>query len=145
MMFDGASPQSSKESVASPRAGEDQSQLDFDIAFFGSVLQRQADYVDVLRCQAELLTRKGLRAEALELDRRLAALRPDDCVVSYNLACSLALTGQRRDALKTLRRALEAGYDDFEYLHLDSDLDALRELPAYKALLREFAPRVSRS
>ena len=36
------------------------------------------------------------------------------------------------------RVALEQGYDDFDYMESDSDLDALREDPAFRALLREF-------
>jgi tetratricopeptide (TPR) repeat protein len=117
------------------------SQLEFDIAFYESVLQRAPDYVDVLRCQGELLTRKGSHAQALAIDRRLAVLLPDDCVVQYNLACSLALMGMRNEAVAALRCALEAGYDDFDYLEADSDLDALRDEGAYQALLREFLPK----
>ncbi|MBI2827457.1 MAG: hypothetical protein HYX69_22510 [Planctomycetia bacterium] len=113
-------------------------QLDFDVAFYGRILERQPDYVDVLRCQGELLSRKGLHELALAVDRRLAELLPADCIVRYNLACSLAMGGHRREAIAALRAALERGYDDFEYLDADSDLDALREDPAYRALLREY-------
>jgi hypothetical protein len=114
------------------------SQLDFDIGFFGRILERNADFVDVLRCQGALLSRKGLHALALAVDRRLAQLLPDDGVVHYNLACSLASSGQTTDAIEALRTALESGYDDFEYMEQDSDLDPLRKLPAYRALLRDF-------
>ena len=99
------------------------SQLDFDIAFFDRILQRRPDYVDVLRCQGELLSRKGLHQLALAVDRRLAELLPEDYVVRYNLACSLAVGGYRREAIATLRTALEQGYDDFDYMESDSDLD----------------------
>ena len=81
------------------------SQLDFDIAFFDRILQRRPDYVDVLRCQGELLSRKGLHQLALAVDRRLAELLPEDYVVRYNLACSLAVGGYRREAIATLRTA----------------------------------------
>ena len=113
-------------------------QLDFDIAFFDRILKRQPDYVDVLRCQGELLSRKGLHELALAVDRRLAELLPTDYVVRYNLACSLAMGGYRREAIAALRAALEQGYDDYEYLESDSDLDALRDDPAYRALMREY-------
>jgi tetratricopeptide (TPR) repeat protein len=116
----------------------DQSQLDFDIAFYGHILERAALYVDVLRCQGELLTRKGLHQQALQIDRRLVELLPDDEVVHYNLACSLALAGDTPDALNALRSALERGYDDFDYLLADADLNSLREEPEYQALLREY-------
>jgi tetratricopeptide (TPR) repeat protein len=113
-------------------------QLDFDIAFYDRILQRDPNYVDVLRCQGELLSRKGLHERALVIDRRLAELLPTDFVIRYNLACSLAVGGHRREAIAALRAALEHGYDDFEYLENDGDLDSLREDPAYVALMREY-------
>lgn len=115
-----------------------QSQLDFEIEFFDRILQRDPNYIDVLRCQGELLARKGMYERALQLDRRLAELLPNDCVVHYNLACSLALGQMQHEAIEELRAALEHGYDDIPYLEADADLDSLREHPDYLALLREF-------
>jgi len=113
-------------------------QLDFDIAFYDRILKRDPNYVDVLRCQGELLSRKGQHERALAVDRRLAELLPHDYVVRYNLACSLAVGGFTGEAIAALRAALERGYDDFEYLESDSDLDSLRDEPAYRALMREY-------
>jgi tetratricopeptide (TPR) repeat protein len=122
-------------------ASAKQSQLDFDIGFFDSILLRAPENLDVLRCQGELLSRRGLHLRALEVDRRLAALLPQDSVVQYNLACSLARNDAPAEAIATLRRAFERGYDDFEHLELDTDLDVLRSDPQYIELLAEFQPR----
>jgi tetratricopeptide (TPR) repeat protein len=130
-----ATPQDKPAGKAEPFA---RGQLDFDIAFYDRILQRDPNYIDVLRCQGELLSRKGLHERALGIDRRLAELLPTDFVIRYNLACSLAVGGHRREAIAALRAALEQGYDDFEYLENDGDLDSLREDPAYVALLREY-------
>ena len=114
------------------------SQLDFDIEFFGRILERSPLYLDVLRCQAPLLSRKGLHALALEVEHRLVALLPLDGVAHYNLACRLALAQQPREAVGELRLALECGYDDFEYLESDADLESVRRQPEYLQLLRQF-------
>lgn len=116
------------------------SQLDFDIAFFDSILEREPNYVDVLRCQGELLTRKGEHDRALEIDRRLARLRPEDALVHYNLACSLTLAGRRAEAVDAMRRALQNGYDDFEHLEQDPDLDALRDDASFIDLIARHRP-----
>jgi tetratricopeptide (TPR) repeat protein len=115
-----------------------QRQLDFDLEFYESILRRAPRYVDVLRCQGELLNRKGLHERAVLVDRQLAELLPQDCVVRYNLACSLARIGRCEEAIESLRKALEQGYRDFDYLHADGDLDALRGEPAFERLLQEY-------
>jgi tetratricopeptide (TPR) repeat protein len=118
----------------------DEDIVDFQIRFYSRILTRSPDYVDVLRCQGELLSRKRRRAEALAIDRRLAQLCPSDCIVRYNLACSLALDNRPDDAIEELRQAFAHGYQDIEHLEQDQDLDNLRDHPAFVALLREHRP-----
>ena len=121
-----------------PTKPSDQSQLDFELDFYGHVLARYPDYVDVLRVQGNNLTLKGRFAEGLQIDRRLVQLRPADPLAHYNLACSFALVKKVDPALKTLRRAIELGYRDFRYIREDRDLDAIRHDPRFRQLLREF-------
>ncbi len=116
----------------------DQSQIDFELDFFGGVLERAPDYVDVLRVMGHLLTLKGRYAEGLQVDKRLVGLRPGDPLAHYNLACSYALLKRNELALKTLRRAVELGYRDFRYMREDRDLDAIRHDPRFRQLLREY-------
>ena len=54
----------------------------------------------------------------------------------YNLACSLALTGEHDDALTVLERAIELGYDDAEHLVEDADLASIRAAPRFQACVR---------
>jgi tetratricopeptide (TPR) repeat protein len=128
------SPASSKSSARRP----DQDQLDFELEFFGGILERSPDYVDVLRILGSLLTLKGRFAEGLKIDRRLVRLRPQDPLAHYNLACSYALLERTDQSLETLRRAVELGYRDFRYIREDHDLDTIRHDPRFRQLLREY-------
>jgi tetratricopeptide (TPR) repeat protein len=119
----------------------DQSQLDFEIDFFGRILEQHADYVDVLRVQGNNLTLKGRYLDGLQIDKRLTQLRPQDSLAHYNLACSYALLKRPDQAIKTLRRAVELGYRDFRYMREDHDLDSIRHDPRFRQLLREFENR----
>jgi tetratricopeptide (TPR) repeat protein len=119
----------------------EQSQLDFEIEFFGGILGRYPDYVDVLRIQGNNLTLKGRYADGLQIDKRLVQLRPSDPLAHYNLACSYALLNKKEQALKTLRRAVELGYRDFRYLREDRDLDTIRHDPRFRQILREYENR----
>ncbi len=119
----------------------EQGQLDFDLEFFDAILRRHPDYLDVLRCQGQLLSRKSLHQRALEIDRRVVQLAPKDAVAHYNLGCSLAMTGHCKEAVDALRQALRHGYSDIDYLEADRDLDSVRNDPDYEELLREFGVR----
>ena len=119
----------------------DQNQLEFELDFFGGVLSRNPDYVDVLRVMGNLLTLKGRFADGLQIDKRLVTLRPNDPLAHYNLACSYALLKRPDQSIKTLRRAVELGYRDFRYMREDHDLDAIRHDPRFRQLLREYENR----
>jgi tetratricopeptide (TPR) repeat protein len=116
----------------------DQNQLDFELEFYGRILETYPDFVDVLRVQGNNLTLKGRYAEGLQIDKRLVQLRPGDPLVHYNLACSYALLRRPDQAIKTLRRAVELGYRDFRYMREDRDLDSIRQDPRFRQLLLEF-------
>ena len=127
-------------SVASEpiRATEQQSQLDFELDFFETILQRNPDYIDALRVHGNNLTLKGRYDDGLKIDRRLVDLRPRDALAHYNLACSYSLVMKVDRALRLLRRALELGYRDFAYMREDRDLACVRKDRRFRKLLREF-------
>jgi tetratricopeptide (TPR) repeat protein len=110
-------------------------QLDFDIDFFERLLIRNADSLEVLRLLAELVSKKGLVGRAVELDAKVVELLPDDCLARYNLACSLARAGRPDEAIDSLSKAILLGYDDLAHVDVDPDLDSLRDLPEFRALL----------
>jgi len=56
-------------------------------------------------------------------------------IVLYNLACVQALTKRPADALKTLARAVTAGWFDDRHSQRDPDLTALRTDPGWPALI----------
>jgi len=110
-------------------------QLDFDIDFFDRLLARNGDSVEVLRVLAELVSRKGLVDRAVEIDRRLVERLPEDFLARYNLACSLARAGRSSEAITSLSTAIRLGYDDMAHMAVDPDLDSLRDIPDFRALL----------
>jgi tetratricopeptide (TPR) repeat protein len=110
-------------------------QLDFDIEFFERILARKQNSVEVLRILAELVSKKGDLNRAVDYDRRLVELEPDDFLARYNLACSLARAGLADEAIDSLSRAILLGYDDLAHMESDPDLESLHEHPDFQALL----------
>ena len=133
----GEAASTSIKSAPAPKA-EQQSQVDFELDFFEGILNRNPDYIDVLRVHGNNLTLKGLYAEGLKIDRRIVDVRPRDALAHYNLACSFALLKRVDPALRALRRAIELGYRDFCYMREDRDLVAIRKDPRFRRLLAEF-------
>jgi tetratricopeptide (TPR) repeat protein len=109
----------------------------FEIAFYENVLRHSPRFVEALVALAELYTKEGLYDKGLELDRRLAELRPDDPVIQYNLACSLSLKADVPAAFKAMKRAVENGYQDFAHLEKDQDLLNLWSDPGFQDYYRE--------
>ena len=122
----------------STRRLREQSQIEFEIDFLGRVLERDPFYVDALRVHATNLAAKGQYGRALQIDRRLVRLIPDDAIAWYNLACSYAVLGMIDPAFAALQRSLELGYHYLNRLRRDPDLKALRRDPRFAHLLRRF-------
>ena len=76
---------------------------DFELGLLERALRHEPENHLVLMALAELYTARGQLQRGLLMDRRLSELLPDDPYVRYNLACSLALTGDVPAALAALR------------------------------------------
>lgn len=132
-----AKPQREPEGEMSLAAIIGRSQSDFELDFFSHIAGQSPCYVDILVQLSQLLTLKGRHAEALNIDRRLAKLRPQVPQVAYNLACSYSLLGRTHEALDALRRAIQLGYWDIDHLLMDPDLTGLHNVPEFRDLLSD--------
>jgi hypothetical protein len=67
-------------------------------------------------------------AEALKLD-------PQEPTNLYNMACLLALTDRKDQAMFFLEKSADAGFTDFFHIVKDTDLNSLHDEPRYKAFI----------
>ncbi len=56
----------------------------------------------------------------------------------YDAACLYSLMGETEKAVYYLRNALEGGYHNFAHIARDSDLDNIRSLESFRALIDEY-------
>jgi len=108
-----------------PKVSRKKEDVDFEISFYENILKDTPNFIEALSAIGDLYTKAGLWQKGLDVDIKLSHLRPEDAIVFYNLACSYALLNQTRAALGSLTKAIDYGYDDFEHLKGDSDLDNL--------------------
>jgi mannose-6-phosphate isomerase-like protein (cupin superfamily) len=77
----------------------------------------------------------GDHAEAANRGRELLAGDPPYADLFYNVACCESLAGQTDEAIAHLRRAIQLSERTRSFLEGDSDLDPIRQDPAFKELL----------
>ncbi|MCK4993668.1 MAG: tetratricopeptide repeat protein [Candidatus Omnitrophica bacterium] len=115
--------------------------MDFEIEFFEKLIKENPDFVDVLIPLAEAYTKAGNYGKGLVVDKRLSELRPDDAIVHYNLACSFSLMTNINEAMEALKKAVNFGYDDFDYMSIDQDLLNVRNDSSYKEIFIRWTKR----
>lgn len=113
----------------------------FEIGFFESILRRDPSYTEVIEILGGLYTKTGRIADGLRMDRKLVRLMPDNATAHYNLACSLSLSKRPGDALRSLRKAIDLGYSDIDWMIQDPDLEALKDRPDFQKLIAKMEPK----
>jgi tetratricopeptide (TPR) repeat protein len=114
---------------------------EFEMRFFESVLKRDPAYTEVVEILGGLYTKHGRIADGLRMDRKLVKLLPENATAHYNLACSLALSKRKTDAIRSLHQAIQLGYTDLDWMQQDPDLDGLKQHPGFTALLAQLKPQ----
>ena len=120
-----------------PMPEETKRDTSFDIGFFETVLRHDTRCVEAIEILGGLYTKTGRIADGLRMDRRLVRLQPENATAHYNLACSLALSRRNAEALRSLRHAIGLGYRDFEWMAHDPDLQGLKRIPEFGAIVAE--------
>ena len=104
-------------------------------------IRQVPDDIRALYMSANALIALGEVEAGLARARRAAQFDPDDCMLHYNVACIFAQAGRPDEALTHLERSVAVGNIQPRYYEQDSDLDPLRPLPRFQALLAILAER----
>ena len=104
---------------------------------FERVLQLDT-LADGSSCRMYALHFLGKDEEAEEWMDKIVESDPDDAGNHYDRACLLSRMGRLDEAIAALRTAFEKGYRSFSHITVDDDMDAIRELPEFKALIEEY-------
>lgn len=122
-------------------AEADRIAAEFEMNVSRAVLRGDPNNVIALQTLGHSLTRLGRHQEALEVDKRLTAIAPDDETAFYNLACSYSNLGMVDEAIFALRRAVALGYDNIEFMQKDPDLMNVRRDPRFQKVVEEIRRR----
>jgi len=106
------------------------------IKFFPSYLSQHPDDARGQMYFAIHLATAGRNEEAKNQGAKALEMNPGDSLMMYNAACMYARLGDSRLAAKTLKDAVAAGQEDFEWIKRDSDLDSIRNELEYIELMK---------
>jgi pentatricopeptide repeat protein len=65
----------------------------------------------------------------------MRTLKPDDPEVYYNIACIYSKQGRLEDALHYLEEAMHHGFNNWDMMKSDPDLENVRGAAGYKKLI----------
>lgn len=83
----------------------------------------------------------GMKDKAIEIVDSILTLNPD-AENYYDAACVYSRMGMLEKAVGFLRQAFEKGYRLFKHVENDDDLNPLRDLPGFKALMKEYEGKI---
>ena len=86
---------------------------------------------------AQNLAKLGKVDEARKAGKKAYELSPNEAVMLYNLACLFSRLEEREQAVDYLKKACDAGYQNFEWIKRDSDFDNIRNEPGYIGLMKD--------
>lgn len=99
---------------------------------------RQDTIVTDGSCRHYALHFLGKDKEAEEWMDKIIAKDPDEAGNYYDRACLYARMGRLDESVAALRNAFEKGYRSFAHIRMDDDMDPIREMPTFKALINEY-------
>jgi tetratricopeptide (TPR) repeat protein len=65
--------------------------------------------------------------QKLDLFRRISEIKPESAEADYHIACIYSRKGQIRQGISWLNQAIAKGFDRWELIETDSDLDLIRD------------------
>ncbi len=83
------------------------------------------------------LAQAGKNKEAKSEAEKAINLNPTDPLMLYNSACFYARIGKNRLALESLKKSITSGYQNYEWIKRDTDLDSIRNEPEYIQLMKD--------
>ena len=113
----------------------------------GDKERANADFEEILKqdtiaedgtCRMYALHFLGRDAEAIEWMDKVIENDPDNKGHYYDQACLYARMGKLQESVVALRTAFEKGFRTFAHIEADDDMDAIREMPEFKALIEDY-------
>ncbi|MBC8390957.1 MAG: tetratricopeptide repeat protein [Deltaproteobacteria bacterium] len=79
----------------------------------------------------------GKNDKALTLMKRIVDYQPEQAETYYNIACIYARQNKRDQAIDWFQKAIERGYNNWDLIKTDRDLESIRDSSVYKDIIED--------
>jgi tetratricopeptide (TPR) repeat protein len=109
--------------------------LEHALCKFQHALSKQPGFkkldVNNITAVSELKKKYGRK---LSLFRKISEVRPENAGAYYHMACIYAREGKIHESIKWLNQAIRKGFDRWDLIKIDSDLENIRDSESYRLL-----------
>lgn len=106
------------------------------VLFYPTYLLHHPDDSRAHQFYAFTLKRLGRLEEAKKEMHKGIEQNPNDPIINYNAACFYTLIDDKTAAIENLKKAIEIGFENYEYIKHDPDLRGLHKEPDFIALMQ---------
>ena len=106
------------------------------VLFYPTYLMHHPDDSRAHQFYAFTLKRLGRLEEAKKEMHKGIEQNPNDPIIIYNAACFYALIDDKAAAIENLIKAIDNGFENYNYVKHDPDLNSLRKEPDFIALMQ---------
>ncbi len=106
------------------------------VLFYPNYLLHHPDDSRARQFYAFTLKRLGRIDEAKKEMQKGTEQNPDDPIIVYNAACFYSLLDDKKAAVENLKKAIEIGFENYNYIKHDPDLACLQEEPGFIELMK---------
>jgi serine/threonine protein kinase/Flp pilus assembly protein TadD len=105
------------------------------LGFYPGYLEKNPDDSRARIFYAQLLVRNNKIEEAKRETTTALELSPNDVVMLYNAACVYSIINEKQLAIKTLENAVAGGFEHYDWIKRDPDLENIWKEPDYLKLI----------
>jgi tetratricopeptide (TPR) repeat protein len=99
------------------------------------VIRQHPESIETLYCLASTYADQGEYSIAISCIEQAMSYQPDNPAHDYNMACLFARQNQTSAAIEWLKKAMDKGYENWDKIQMDEDLQSIRNTSGFKRLI----------
>ena len=115
---------------------DNQGRIDEAIDHFQKALSLKPEFIEAMYHLAKLYISRAEYEKALSLYQKMLTFVPDNPAVYYNIACIYARQNKPEESIPWLKKAVENGFNDWNHIKTDVDLDNIRGSSDFQEFLK---------